>query len=72
MPSKEGKVAPLVHPAPLAREIILEILSEVSPEHFDILREIVELEDTHLADKRSPTGPLIAAIIERAAKEERA
>jgi len=54
----------------LARDIINEILAEVSPTRYELLRKIVEIEDYHLSDKGTTTIALVAAEIERVAKTE--
>jgi hypothetical protein len=54
----------------LAKEIINEILAEVAPERFELLRKIVEIEDYHLSDRGTTTATLVAAEIERVAKVE--
>jgi len=54
----------------LAKEIINEVLAEVAPERFELLRKIVEIEDYHLSDRGTTTATLVAAEIERVAKDE--
>ena len=56
----------------LARDIILEVLTEVALEKLDLLREIIDIEELHLADKSSVAPTQVAAAIERAAKAEAA
>jgi hypothetical protein len=56
----------------LARDIINEILAEVSPTRYELLRKIVEIEDNHLSDKGTTTISLVSAEIERVAKIEAA
>ncbi len=58
-------------PSPkLAKDIIADIIREVSPDRHELLQHIVEIEDNHLSDKGATAAPLIAAEIERAAKLE--
>lgn len=55
----------------LAKDIINDILAEVMPARLELVRKIVEIEDTHLSDRGMTTATtLIAAEIERAAKVE--
>ncbi len=54
----------------LARDIINEILLEVSPEKYDLLRKIVEIEDIHLSDRGVTAISQVTAEIERVAKTE--
>jgi len=51
-----------------ARDIINEVLTEVAPEHLELLLKILEIEELHLADKSSVAPAQIAALIEKTAK----
>lgn len=55
-----------------ANEIISEILMEIAPSRVELLKKIIEIEEVHLADRSSVTPQLIAAEIERAAKDDEA
>lgn len=54
----------------LAREIIDGILAEIAPSRLELLRVIVDLEDTFSDKGRAWTAKNVAAEIERFAKTE--
>lgn len=56
----------------LARDMINDILAEVSPERQELLRKIVEIEDRHISEKGAAAISLVTAEIERVAKIESA
>jgi hypothetical protein len=54
----------------VAQQIIADILREIAPTRFDLLLEIIQIEELHLADQSTIAPAKVAAAIEKAAKAE--